>query len=211
MYEQQEVAEPFLVRLAHAMRAMNGMTKDGHNESMDYNFLSEAAVKRKLNGVLYKHQLCVGGVTYTVQTGGSVEYTDKKGNVVKLSGVSGRACVVKCELEIIDQLFPEEGVKYDGIGAGEDFGDKAPMKACAAALKYAITSGFLVGTGDDPENDGGPSDPEDAGALVAAIHDATRDVLIELKPRIQAFAGAPSRERVFGAAIARNQVLAKSA
>jgi hypothetical protein len=60
---------------------------------------------------------------------------------------------------------------FEGVGGAADVrykgdtptacGDKAVMKATAAAVKYALTTGFLIATGDDPEADG------DAGGQAA--------------------------------------------
>jgi hypothetical protein len=72
--------------------------------------------------------------------------------------------VLKCTVTINGSggtlLSGEPGVVFTGVGAGTDSSDKAPMKACAAALKYALTSGFLIATGDDPEDDGEDETPE---------------------------------------------------
>ena len=38
-------------------------------------------------------------------------------------------------------------------GEGADAGDKAPYKAMTGALKYALLQSFLLGTGDDPEDE----------------------------------------------------------
>jgi hypothetical protein len=44
-----------------------------------------------------------------------------------------------------------ETATIQSIGAGADTGDKAAPKAMTAGMKYAILTGFLMSTGDDPE------------------------------------------------------------
>lgn len=46
-----------------------------------------------------------------------------------------------------------ESISWQSIGTGSDATDKAAYKAATGALKYALLTGFLIPTGDDPEND----------------------------------------------------------
>jgi hypothetical protein len=46
-----------------------------------------------------------------------------------------------------------ETLSFQSIGTGADSGDKAAYKAATGALKYALLTGFLIPTGDDPESD----------------------------------------------------------
>jgi hypothetical protein len=50
-----------------------------------------------------------------------------------------------------------EFICWQSIGTGSDSGDKAAYKAATGALKYALLTGFLIPTGDDPENDTVPA------------------------------------------------------
>lgn len=43
------------------------------------------------------------------------------------------------------------------IGEGMDYGDKQSGKALTGAMKYGILNGFMIPTGDDPENDSVPA------------------------------------------------------
>lgn len=44
-----------------------------------------------------------------------------------------------------------ESIVIQSIGSGADMGDKAAPKAQSSAMKYALLMGFLLSTGDDPE------------------------------------------------------------
>jgi len=46
-----------------------------------------------------------------------------------------------------------ETITWQSVGTGSDATDKAAYKAATGALKYALLTGFLIPTGDDPEND----------------------------------------------------------
>jgi len=56
-----------------------------------------------------------------------------------------------------------EFVNFQSVGSGSDSTDKAVYKAMTGALKYALLLGFLIPTGDDPENEKPSND-----AVVAA-------------------------------------------
>jgi len=126
----------FKERLNAVREEVSYLQKGGFNEHFKYAFVQEAAVKAALSPALTKHRLCIGGVSYD-----SMSHPFDSGS-----------CAVRCSVVIAD-LDGTEFVVYQGVGGGVDKGDKAPMKACAAALKYAVMSGFLIATGDDPEAD----------------------------------------------------------
>lgn len=61
-----------------------------------------------------------------------------------------------------------ETISWQSIGTGSDSGDKAAYKAATGALKYALLTGFLIPTGDDPENDSGDKVTEAAKKIFEA-------------------------------------------
>lgn len=132
----------FHQRLSDAGAEVAYLEKGGFNKHFKYSFLQEAEVKRAVGAALRKHGLAIHDVTYA-----------------PIGEVTGQSAVLLCTVEIGDgSSFGE----FQGVGAGTDSSDKAPMKACAAALKYALTSGFLIATGDDPEDDGGTKEDKTA-------------------------------------------------
>jgi hypothetical protein len=62
--------------------------------------------------------------------------------------------VIKHHYEFVD-LDSGEKVRGACIGSGSDSQDKGPYKAITGAIKYLMTTTFLIPTGDDPEGDGG--------------------------------------------------------
>ena len=74
-----------------------------------------------------------------------IDVTTAKGNTEHLA-------TVQVEITLIDS-DSGEFVMFQGIGSGQDAGDKAVMKAQTAAIKYAYMMSLCIATGDDPEAD----------------------------------------------------------
>jgi hypothetical protein len=145
----------FFQRLSDAGAEVAYLEKGGFNKHFKYSFLQEAEVKRAVGAALRKHGLVLSAVHYQ-----------------PIGEVTGQAATLSCGVTITDHDKNGQATFF-GVGAGTDSSDKAPMKACAAALKYALTSGFLIATGDDPEDDGGTKDdkPAKKGAPKSASDD----------------------------------------
>ena len=62
-----------------------------------------------------------------------------------------------------------ESTVIQSIGSGADMGDKAAPKAQSSAMKYALLMGFLLSTGDDPEQTD-TSDRQARGSRPAPPH-----------------------------------------
>lgn len=185
--EQTELS--FGERVHGAMDDLQHIKKNGFNKHFNYPFVQESDVKAAVSKALRAHGLLLTSVEYYA-----------------LGECSGKAATLRCEAVIQDIEESSNRLVFHGVGAGTDSSDKAPMKACAAALKYALTSGFLIATGDDPEEDGGtagkaskppakPSTPEpDAEAvsgLLSAITAAKSPAeLNKLKPQIAGYRGS---------------------
>lgn len=116
------------------MERLAYIQKDGKNTFHKYKFVSEAAVKAKLNPVMVDLGLFV-----------------KKVSIVLPGTPTPESCVALVTLTITDG--GTNTVEWEGAGSAKDKGDKAVMKALAAAMKYAVTMGAVVSTGDDPEAD----------------------------------------------------------
>lgn len=153
----------FYDKLRAVMGDVAYLEKKGYNAHFKYAFVTEAQVKAAVSAGLRKHGLNLVGVTY-----------DPVGEC------TGKVATLRCTVTIGDGTTSHS---FQGIGAGADSSDKAPMKACAAALKYALTSAYLIETGDDPEEDGGTaskgapatqaSKPKDEGKAAATTNAAT--------------------------------------
>lgn len=198
-------------RLHAAMDDLQYIQKNGHNKHFDYSFVQEADVKAAVSKALRARGLVLSDVSY-----------------IPVGECTGKAATLRCEVTIAD-MERVNHVTFMGVGAGTDSSDKAPMKACAASLKYALTSGFLIATGDDPEEDGGTAskgktgtskpastptelDPKVMEDLVKAISNAKALTdLNKLKPKVAALRGSDGYDKLADAFKAQGKALSEAA
>jgi hypothetical protein len=209
------VSEAFGVRLRKAATELDYLRKTGTNKAQAYSFVTEAHVKASVKPVLDKYGLVILSVNYEPM---GPPTTDN--------------CVLRCTVVIACDGGSAQAV-FSGIGAGNNKG-KAPMAACAASLKYALTSGFLIPTGDDPEADGSPEDGQEnhqapkpaadavqkapkadevtEATMLARIQTAPNtEALVSLKPSVTAFQARDKEafDRLCAAFRVKNKELAK--
>lgn len=110
--------------------------------STKYRYASEQAIKEKLHPLLVKH-----GVLFFP--------SDIRQELIPPSVEKGEwFSNVTVEFTFIDSETGEM-LRGSGTGTGSDKGDKAVYKAITGAIKYILTTTFLIPTGDDPEADSG--------------------------------------------------------
>lgn len=122
------------------------LKKDKRNEHFKYEYLSEEAIKKAVQPLLVKH-----GVNF------QVEITDVRiSEKITVEGSktiteSGNKTTLLMTYRFVDI---ETGETLEGTFAGEgvDNQDKGTWKALTGAIKYILTTTFLVPTGDDPEH-----------------------------------------------------------
>ena len=114
--------------------------KDATNTFHKYKYTSEFAIKNTIHPLLVKY-----GVLFQLTTRTAVvnDYRNLKGELKLITHMP-------CGYTFYDI---ESGEKLEGnfVGTGEDSGDKGTYKAITGAIKYILTSTFLIPTGDDPE------------------------------------------------------------
>ena len=115
------------------MSEVEFIEKDKTNEFHNYQYASEQAIKQTIHPLLVKH-----GVLFTLSC---LEST----NV-------GEITTAKFTYHFYDV---ESGEELTGcfVGQGQDKGDKGIYKAITGAIKYILTSTFLIPTGLDPESE----------------------------------------------------------
>jgi hypothetical protein len=165
--------------------------KTGTNKHFSYRFMQESVLKRKLNEALRELGLVIVRTTVT-----------------PVGKCTGKAAVVKFEMTIADADDPTmDHVTLEGIGGGMDSGDKAPMKAVVAAMKYALANGLSIETGDDPEGDD-TTDEAAVDEVLQRIADTTNESGLHLlKPQVVALKGGARFDEVKEAFRARMAVL----
>ncbi len=133
--ESAVVARGLGERLAAVAGRLTYLSKDKRNDHHKYSYVSEAKVKAEMRAAFAAEGLVLYGVRASA-----------------LHGSTPTAAVVEVILEV-GMADDPRGFRseFAGVGGDHDKSGKAVMKAMAAAIKYALTTGFLVPTGDDPE------------------------------------------------------------
>ena len=126
-----------------AMLNYGYVQQDGTNEHFKYRFASERAVSSRIREGMLRAGLSIRSVEVLDVVHG--EYSNSR-------GVPQQYCTCRVRIMLCDRDGELHG-PYEGIGAGSDSGDKAPMKAMTGARKYAISTCCLLSWGDDPEAD----------------------------------------------------------
>ncbi len=138
-----------LTKLNLIMSEVQYIKKDKTNAFFNYKYASEQAIKETLQPLLVKHKVIL-----------QTTFTNPKREVyITAKGARGALTDIDVSYKFWDV---ESGESLDGTfcGTGDDGADKGTYKAITGAIKYILTSTFLIPTGDDPEND------QDTGTVV---------------------------------------------
>ena len=130
----------------HAIMSEVGVIeKDKTNSFQKYEYASEFAIKKHLQPLLVKH-----GVLFNISI---VEQSVIEGKDSKGQDKLTTLAKFRYSFTSVDDAQQIEG---EFFGQGQDAGDKGLYKAITGAIKYILTSSFLIPTGDDPESDTSP-------------------------------------------------------
>lgn len=120
--------------------------KDKENPHFRYRYASEAAIKEKVHTALVNH-----GVLFQCDC---VTFEERIITKVNDKGKEITEALAKCQFHYsftdVDTGEMREGTFF---GTGVDAADKHLYKAVTGAIKYILTTTFLIPTGDDPENE----------------------------------------------------------
>lgn len=136
---ERQLKIDLLTKLHNIMSEIGVIEKDATNDFHHYQYASEFAIKVKIQPLLIKHK-----VLFYLETV-SLQRTEVVGD--------------RSKTQLTDVVFryhfvdTETGQELTGqfVGTGDDKSDKGTYKAITGAIKYILTSTFLVPTGDDPE------------------------------------------------------------
>lgn len=129
-------------KILHLMAKVGSMPKDGTNAFHNYKYMSDAALKAKLQPALVELGLIALQRMHVITN----EWVENS------KGERSNYVLVSCSLSVIDVEGGDEE-QVTSLGSGMDKGDKAVMKAQTAAHKYAWSHMLNIPTGDDPEAD----------------------------------------------------------
>jgi hypothetical protein len=155
----EEPMKSIHTKLSAILKAVGYIEKTGTNASQGYKYVQAAAVADKI-----RNEFAERGLTMIPE---NIEVTE--------SGLtpSGKQALVTLRITWkITDSESGEFVTFQSVGSGSDSTDKAVYKAMTGALKYALLLGFLIPTGDDPENEKA-TDPVVTAAKKIFAEDAT--------------------------------------
>lgn len=122
-----------LGKLHLVMTEVDYIQKDGKNSFQKYSYASEYAIKEKFHEAFTKHKIIFQFSTSNVRIENGLTFLD-------------------CAYAFHDVESGESlSGTFVGSGAGRD--EKGNYAAVTGAIKYILTSNFIVPTGDDPEDD----------------------------------------------------------
>lgn len=136
-------------KLAEIMNDIKRIPKRGHNDFHNYDYALEADIKDVVRAELAKQKIMMF----------ANELSRTALPVTTRKGATEQIITLEVEYTLFD-ADSGESIKFVGYGDGQDAGDKAVYKAKTGALKYALTSLFLIPTGDDPETEGQALQPK---------------------------------------------------
>jgi hypothetical protein len=145
-------------KLSEILKAVGYIEKTGTNASQGYKYVQAAAVADKIRDEFAKRSLTMLPSNIDVTESGLTP--------------SGKQALVT--LRVTWQITDGETgefVTFQSVGSGSDSTDKAVYKAMTGALKYALLLGFLIPTGDDPENEKPSNDAIVASAAKKIFED----------------------------------------
>ncbi len=144
-----------LMKLHQIMADVDYLKKDKYNAFHNYTYVSEAAIKAKIHELFVKYKVMM-----------FLSARSATNQAVRTNKGEDMLTTVNFHYRFVD-VETGETVEDDFVGSGQDAMDKGVWKAVTGALKYILTSTFLIPTGDDPENDGLNLPTEDKKAVTA--------------------------------------------
>jgi hypothetical protein len=120
--------------------------KDKHNSQGNYKYASESAIKERFHPLFAQHGLLL------VPTRSSEPVTTPPSG-----GKSSYITTFTQGFAILD-LESGQRIEMEIPASGGDSLDKGVWKGLTGAIKYVLTTLFLIPTGDDPEADGTPQE-----------------------------------------------------
>lgn len=160
-----ECMQKLAKKLLQVMQDCSHIQKNGTNQFHGYKYATSADVLERVNASLVQNGIVSIAKPEVVHT---QDVTNARGNAEHLVSVQMSITLIDTE--------SGESLEIQGLGSGQDVGDKAIMKAETAAIKYAYLLTLAVSTGDDPEADNRTDEGMQFPVKNAAHHVAARTI-----------------------------------
>lgn len=127
-------------KMAKVLGAVNNVQKKGRNDHFKYDYVRESDLMDEI-----RTHLAENNVAFFASVLGS----EKAGNITTVTIEVTFAC-------------GDSGATFtvQGIGCGQDAGEKGIYKSYTGAMKYVLWKTFLISTNDDPEKEEAPPRPQ---------------------------------------------------
>jgi ERF superfamily protein len=161
-----------IAKLCEVMAEAGYIQKRGRNDKFNYNYATEADVVDMLREKLASRGVFV--FPSIVQNARSEHSKTSSGNIMWITEIMVRWRFVDAETgEAEECMMP---------GSGTDTGDKGIYKAITGSSKYMFLKGFMLPTGDDPEDE--KPDKDDIKAKKKAAQDVGKQQAQAAKDRM---------------------------
>ena len=132
-----------LAKLSRVMKSVPYLQKDAKNNFHNYKYASELTIKTALHAAFVEHGIVFQLVTGNARIEDGLEPT-RDGKVTK-------ATLIDCVYWFWD-VDSGESLTGNFVASGPARDDKGVWAATTNAIKYILTSTFLIPTGDDAES-----------------------------------------------------------
>lgn len=133
-------------KMAQVMKDIGAIGKGQKNAAQGYSFRGIEDVMNALNPALIKHEVFLAPEV--------TSYTQELKDVTRSNGKQAVDKHVSLLVKYTFWTTDGSSVTFGPVaGEGLDSGDKATNKALSAALKYALTQGFMITTADMTDAD----------------------------------------------------------
>lgn len=143
MQPEYELRAKLYTKLHAVMGDVAYIKRDAKNDFHRYSYASEAAIKSALHKAFVEHRIVFLLSVVDVQDRDAADTKSGKKQWITRA-------VVEYEFTDIDTGY---SVAKLFAGQGIDGEDKGLYKSVTGAIKYVLTSAFLIETGDDPESE----------------------------------------------------------
>jgi hypothetical protein len=132
----------FRGKLWRILTTIERIEKDKHNPQGNYKYASEAAIKERFHPLFAELGLLLVPVSVS--------------DLQTMPPSGGKSSYITTFIQTFDLLDLENGstLSIQVPASGGDSLDKGVWKGLTGAIKYALTTMFLIPTGDDPEGEG---------------------------------------------------------
>ena len=131
------LAKPLAMKMAHVMSELSHVPKNGRNNFLDYNYITESDLVDSLRGKLAEQGVAIFP---SILEHKMTPIKDQRGKAQMMATMT-------LQLTFIDGDSGDE-FSTVWVGQGIDQGDKGYYKAYTGAFKYGLMKTFLV-TGED--------------------------------------------------------------